>query len=316
MNKRVRVIVGFASFAILAASGAAAGPIGAVGDLYLTTPGSGQVQQFDGTTFAYVGPFTAAGTLASPIGIVFRPNGNLLVAGADPISGANIINEYDGSGAFMRTLAQVNGRDIVNGPTGSDVFVAAADAGVLRFDGTTGAPLGTFTSGYTFTSAQGLGFTGPNGNLYVLDQIGTGATSRIVEFDGTTGAYVRSLVSNLVFPFDLGIGPNGHLFATQIQAFGAAADMTEYDPVSGALLGTYDSPGSTFGIGLDFNPADGHPVASMRNPDGFAEFAPGGAYVNTYSSASWQVNKIAFKTPEPGTLGIALVGLLAVSRRR
>lgn len=311
--KRQCVGVGACVVIGLACAAGWAGPLGAVGDLYLTSPGSGQVQQFDGTSYAYVGPFTAAGTLSSPVGLVFRPNGNLLVGGTDPGSGNNVVNEYDSSGNFVRTFAQVNGRDLVNGP-GSDVLVAAAGGGVLRFNGTTGAPLGSFTSGYTFTSAQGVAFAGPSGNLFALDQIGTSAASRVVEFDGVTGAYVRIIASSLVFPFDLGVGPNGHVFATQLQAFGAPADVTEYDPVSGALVGSYDSPTSSFGIGLDFNPGSGHLVASLRNPDGFSEFAISAGYLNGYSVAGWQPNKLAFKLPEPGTLAMVF-GLLVVRRR-
>lgn len=274
------------------------------------------MQQFDGTTFAYVGPFTAPGTLASPVGLVFRPNGNLLVGGADPISGANVIQEYDGVGALIRTFAQANARDIANGPSGTDVYVAAANAGVFRLDAATGAPLGSFTSGYVFRSAQGLGFAGPNGNLFVLDQIGSGASSRIVEFDGASGAYLRTIASNLVFPFDLGVGPNGNLFATQLQAAGAASDVAEFDALSGALVGNYDAPTSLFAIRLDFSPGSGRLVASLRNPDGLAEFDLGGGYVNGYGTAGWQPNKLAFKVPEPGTLGLLLVALLAVCRRR
>ncbi len=155
----------------------------------------------------------------------------------------------------------------------------------------------------------------PSGNLFALDQIGTSPASRIVEFDGSTGVYIRTIATNLVFPFDLGVGPNGNVFATQLQAFGAPADVTEYDPVSGALVGSYDTPNSTFGIGLDFNPASGRLLASMRNPDGFAEFAVGGGYLNTYLTAGFQPNKIAFKVPEPATLGLLLVSLILAGRR-
>ncbi|MBP7745799.1 MAG: PEP-CTERM sorting domain-containing protein [Phycisphaerae bacterium] len=315
MNKRiVGAVLGIVAVAFSSSVSGFAGPIGAVGDLYLTSPNSGQVQQFDGTTYAYVGPFTQAGTLNAPVGLLFRPDGNLLVGGADPVSGNNVVKEYDNLGNFIRTFAQVNGRDLANGP-GSDVLVAAASDGVLRFDGLTGAPLGSFTSGYTFTSAQGIGFAGPSGNLFALDQIGTSPASRIVEFDGSTGVYIRTIATNLVFPFDLGVGPNGNVFATQLQAFGAPADVTEYDPVSGALVGSYDTPNSTFGIGLDFNPASGRLLASMRNPDGFAEFAVGGGYLNTYLTAGFQPNKIAFKVPEPATLGLLLVSLILAGRR-
>jgi hypothetical protein len=61
MNKRiVGAVLGIVAVAFSSSVSGFAGPIGAVGDLYLTSPNSGQVQQFDGTTYAYVGPFTQA----------------------------------------------------------------------------------------------------------------------------------------------------------------------------------------------------------------------------------------------------------------
>src|SRR5262249_56525166 len=72
----------------------------------------------------------------------------------------------------------------------ADFFVSStATNQVLRYDSTTGAPIGTgvfVTSGSAGLSRPlGLAF-GPNGNLFV----GSTGTNQVLEYDGTTGAPV------------------------------------------------------------------------------------------------------------------------------
>src|SRR5262245_11891127 len=59
---------------------------------------------------------------------------------------------------------------------------------VLRFEGATGAPLGTFAS--AIDGPEGLTF-GPDGNLYV-----SGFNSNVVaRFNGTTGTFINNFAS-------------------------------------------------------------------------------------------------------------------------
>src|SRR5690348_3046407 len=88
--------------------------------------------------------------------------------------------------------------------------------GVLRFDQSTGAPLGTFSPSVV-GAPTGLTF-GPDGNLYVSDFGG----SDVVRFDGVTGAFMGDFVSprsgGLVRPEGLAFGPDGSLYVANVTA--------------------------------------------------------------------------------------------------
>lgn len=67
-----------------------------------------------------------------------------------------------------------------------DLLISSEDSDqVLRYDGTTGAFLGVFTSGSGLDEPRGLAF-GPDGNLYVNSSY----THSVLRFDGTTGAFI------------------------------------------------------------------------------------------------------------------------------
>src|SRR5205823_3419834 len=61
---------------------------------------------------------------------------------------------------------------------------------VLRYNGTTGASMGTFASGGGLSAPTGLTF-GPDGNLYVASQ----NTDSVLRYNGTTGAFLNTFVS-------------------------------------------------------------------------------------------------------------------------
>jgi DNA-binding beta-propeller fold protein YncE len=152
-------------------------------DLYVGAAHEGAIYRYDGTTGAFKGVFVtaASGGLDAPAGMVFGADGNLYVASGNWFTSSNgpfysgdfppgAVLRFEGPsgknpGAFLGTfvvggsggLANPNG--ILFGPNG-DLFVAScvesgtggtliAEPGtsqVLRYDGTTGAFLGTFVT--------------------------------------------------------------------------------------------------------------------------------------------------------------------------
>jgi sugar lactone lactonase YvrE len=186
-------------------------------DLYVDAGHEGAIYRYDGTTGAFKGVFVtvASGGLDAPAGMVFGADGNLYVASGNwftssngpPFSGdfpPGAVLRFEGPsgknpGAFLGTfvaggsggLANPNG--ILFGPDG-DLYVASsvqsgtqgvliAEPGtseVLRYDGTTGAFLGTFVTPDSggLRSPFFLTFTETNPTTLKYDGTTTAATAR------------------------------------------------------------------------------------------------------------------------------------------
>ena len=117
---------------------------------------------------------------------------------------------------------------------------------VLRFNGTTGALIGTFASGGGLNSPAGLVF-GPDGNLYV-----TSYPNEVIRFNGTTGAPIGTFASGggLNTPFGLVFGPDGNLYVSSE----FSNEVIRYNGTTGALIGTFASgPELSFPTGLTFS---------------------------------------------------------------
>ncbi len=80
---------------------------------------------------------------------------------------------------------------IVQAQTSRDLYVSSfANNKVVRYNGTTGALIGDFTSGGGLDQATGLVF-GPDGNLYVSN----GGGNQVIRYNGTTGALIGVFAS-------------------------------------------------------------------------------------------------------------------------
>ncbi len=153
----------FASGAGLDAQDATFGPDG---NFYVASLLTDEVRRYNASNGVFIDNFVPAGSggLNKPGGLVFGPDGNLYVA-----SQANVIKRYNGAtGAFIDNFTPGgvlnNPQGVEYGPDGN-LYVASTFTGqVRRFNGASGADMGTFASGLAnpiyllfYTPAQPIG---------------------------------------------------------------------------------------------------------------------------------------------------------------
>lgn len=172
------------------------------GYLYVGSEYTDEVLRFDATTGAFVDAFVTAGSggIDGPHGLIFGPDSN----------GDNIPELY------------VTGRNSFN---------------VVRYDGATGQPLGTFNTSGSGALLWPEGITaGPGGVIYVAS---TG-TNQVQKYNALTGAYVGS-VSNAALsgPKAVRFGPDGLMYVAS-----SANNRILRFTASGTFVDDYVSPGS------------------------------------------------------------------------
>ena len=125
-----------------------------------------------------------------------------------------------------------------------DLCVGDAKAGVLRFAGATGAPLGVLVP----LGRDGLAdvaklLFGPDGRLYVASR----QLNAVLRFDAVSGASVGPWVTpgrgGLVSPSGMAFGPDGHFYVTS----SGTNQILRYDGGTGAPLGIFATAAATPG---------------------------------------------------------------------
>ena len=261
------------------------GAFGPDGNFYATNSNTDTVLRLNGTTGSVINSLFAS--VGDAAGLAFGPTGNLFVVSSSDPGALTVLNGTTGA-----VITTVDAGGILMDPEGitlgpdKSIYVAGGDGdNVLKFNGTTGAFLGTFvaTDSGGLTSARGVAF-GPDGNLYVASF----GTNQILEYNGTSGAFIgvfasaTGACSALALPRDLTFGPNGNLF---VGSFGSG-DIFEFNGSTGACMS-------------DFVPSG---TGGLAGPT-FLLFGKGGGA----------------SVPEPGTLSLlalALVGMAVRSRRK
>lgn len=240
---------------------------------------------------AVVADASSAEATADPV-TVHVATGHALCA-ADLLVSCNSGDNVVRYGFLSRQVADfvVSGSGGLNGASHLDcgpdgnLYVCSQDAdAVLRFDGGTGASLGTFVPGGSggLNIPVGLGF-GPDGNLYVVSN----ATNEVLRYDGATGAFMGAFVpagSGLNSPTGLTFGPDDDLFVCSRNG----DKVLRFDGATGAPLGDFVTAGSG-GLdaprGLTFGPDGQLYVAeevndSVRRYDGTS-----GAFLDVFVAA-------------------------------
>jgi DNA-binding beta-propeller fold protein YncE len=122
---------------------------------------------------------------------------------------------------------------------GADAALFVGNVGendVLRFDATTGAPLGVFIPTGSGGLARPTGLTfGSDGNLYVSSATSASGINGILEYNGRTGQPLGEFASlfNLPQPQDLTFGPDHNLYVL------GGSNVYRFDGQTGNLIGSF-----------------------------------------------------------------------------
>jgi sugar lactone lactonase YvrE len=152
----------------------------------------GPIYRYDGSTGAFIDRFDLGGGLTDAIDLVFGPTGDLFVG-----AGTRVARFQAGSGTYLGDFVPAGSGGLVS--TWGLAFTPAGDLlvadyygfAVRRYDGTTGAPLGTFGTGAPGPiTPDGLA-VGRDGHVYVNNQV----TNAVERYDGTTGAFLGNFVA-------------------------------------------------------------------------------------------------------------------------
>jgi len=227
-------------------------------------------------------------TLSNPTGGATIANGNAVVTIVQPtwpqvtVSNVSAIEgdttaHYRGAFALGTPYNAFN--PVTFGPDGN--LYAAVGTGptynsIGRYNGTTGAFMGTFATG-PINGARDIVFN--NGYMYVASE----NTNQVLQYNATTGAFVSVFVTaGISGPYGMAFGPDGNLYVSGRES----NNVVRYNGATGALLGTFVAAGSG---GLDL-------------PEGIT-FDPSGSYL--YVASSGGANEVLKYNAQTG----AYVGL-------
>jgi streptogramin lyase len=160
-----------------------------------------------------------------------------------------------------------------------NLFVVASNSNdVRRYDGNTGAPLGSNASGGGLTLPLGATL-GPDGNLYVSDGANPGFVNR---YNANSGAFINTFVTagsggmtNAAAPV---FGPDGNLYVASF----ADSTVKRYNGTTGAFINNFSSVGSP--VDLRWGPSGDLYVAS-RGGSVFRVNGVTGANLGTFASS-------------------------------
>jgi streptogramin lyase len=231
-------------------------------DLFVSSDTLGTVLQYDENTGAFIQDFLLAsgfsGSVGSPRGILFGPDGNLYVA-SDALNG---VLSFDSMGNFLSMFVTSAGeldgpRGIIFGPDGNLYVSSKRTNSVERYDGKSGTYIDDFIPSGTggLNGPRGLVF-GPDGNLYVgsFGDVVAGGTPQVLKYD-PSGNFLGVFASDSLSGLNgLTFGPDGSLYVSN-----GGVSINHYDGTSSQLLGVLD-PANNAGLG--------DPNGILFGPDG------------------------------------------------
>jgi sugar lactone lactonase YvrE len=273
------------------ASGIAVGPDG---NVYVSALHQSAVYRYDGATGAplpapgqpgavYVS--AGGGGLHDAGGITFGSDGNLYVCSGSGTSGQ--ILEYQGPagpspGAFIGVFVNINSGNtpayLTFGPDGN-LYVSVIngatnqDGQINRYDGSTGAPIGTGVFVPQINQPREIVFDRQGTSMYVVECLtqtvnGTdlpGPMGQVLHYQGPNGqnpgAYVEDYISGgqggLTRPVGLARDASGNLYVSDVDT----ANVTRFAPSSQAAFQVTLDSASTSQVSVNYATASGMVVA-------------------------------------------------------
>ncbi|MEM7164472.1 MAG: hypothetical protein AAF581_03355 [Planctomycetota bacterium] len=192
--------------------------------------------------------------------------------------------------ALLLVLLPLRGRAVALEP--GDLLVSSFWGNeVLRFDGNTGAPRGSFLSSPVI-GPEGIAF-GPDGHLYVVSR----TTNSVLRFDGANGTYIDTFVApgsgGLSLPHGCTFGADGHLYVAST----LTDSVLRYDGTSGVFLGVFTVGGGLLRpLGLTFGP-DGNLYVSGEHNHAVLRFSgTSGTFIDAFASGGglWAPSDVTF----------------------
>ena len=304
------------------------GPLGIAlgpdGHVWVCSEESNQVLRFELDTGGLVDaiieddpatPEDETGGLLGPSGLLFRPNGNVLVGSFDN----DAVLEYDGrTGAFIRFFVtsghgSLNGPDsgMAFGPDGHVYVPSFFNRRIKRYHTDTGAFIDNFIEPPEggLQRPRGILFPG-DGFAYVVSE----GNNRVNKYDEITGDLVTRLVwddpatiedetGGLNEPTGIAIGPDGRLYVSSLQT----NSVFRYELADGNFVDEFVAPGSggnNLPVALQFVPGIAKRCTTSSNSVGDGALIT--AYGSTWISADNFV--LSAQYAPPGRTGLFFYG--------
>lgn len=248
---------------------------------------------------------TITGGMVDPAQMAFNGSGDLLVTN----QGINAVTEYTRSGDYLGIFAST-GVNLAQGlaiDKSGNVYVGN-DGNVTKYS-STGAYLGVFASTNTGPGGIAQLAFAPNGDLYCTNE-----AQNTVTIYSSTGSYLKT-ISNGTVPFALLFDGSDDLYVS----YYGSQTIDKYD-AAGDLVNSF-STGSVGPCGLAFDAAGNLLVADAPAND-VVQFTTSGTNLGVFASGGLAydyqiaIQPAVVSTPEPSSLAIFGLGLLAVARKR